>query len=145
MQFQQPSAQAHYNLNQLIQHRSRHRTEYLQVLPSLQAEKLSSFLTRLLLRVHVESYIAGDSTYESMFYHCCNVETSQCLLSSPGHQPNLDLQVSLNFGNFWSKVTSQETKLKQWWTSLKMPCWMDRGWRQNLSCLLSRKRDELSG
>lgn len=61
MQFQQPSAQAHYNLNQLIQHQNRHRTEYLQVLSTLQAEKLSSFLTRLLSRVHTESYMAGNS------------------------------------------------------------------------------------
>ncbi|KAG0591845.1 hypothetical protein KC19_1G206700 [Ceratodon purpureus] len=62
MQFQQALAQAQYNLVQLIQHQNRHRTEYLQVLPTLRAETLSSFLTRLLSRVHTESYMAGQIT-----------------------------------------------------------------------------------
>lgn len=62
MQFQQPLSQACYNLHQLIQHQNRHRTEYLQVLPNLQAATLSSFVPRILSRVHTEGYIAGNMT-----------------------------------------------------------------------------------
>jgi hypothetical protein len=107
MQFQQPSAQAHYNLHQLIQHQNRHRTEYLEVLPTLQAEKLSSFLTRLLSRVHTESYMAGNST--------CKLHNDY--FPAPNHHPNLDflyfIKPELIIGNVWSQVTSQEPKLKQ--------------------------------
>lgn len=84
MQFRQPYEQADYNFYHLIQHKIWHMNEYLEVLPFLEADALTSFFPRILSRVHVEGYAAGEATFRNSFIqyivHCsrCSIGGSHC-------------------------------------------------------------------
>lgn len=69
MQFRQPYEQADYNFYHLIQHKIWHMNEYLEVLPFLEADALTSFFPRILSRVHVEGYAAGEITFRNSFIY----------------------------------------------------------------------------
>jgi hypothetical protein len=49
-----------YNASLLLEHKRWHMDEYLDVLPHLQAADLAAFFPRLLSRVFVEAFIAGQ-------------------------------------------------------------------------------------
>lgn len=58
--YEQPYQQAMYNASLLLEHKRWHMDEYLAVLPHLNAADLAAFVPRLLSRVFVEAFIAGE-------------------------------------------------------------------------------------
>ncbi|GAQ79598.1 Insulinase family protein [Klebsormidium nitens] len=60
--YEQPYQQAMYNASLLLEHKRWHMDEYLAVLPHLHAADLAAFVPRLLSRVFVEAFIAGNWT-----------------------------------------------------------------------------------
>jgi len=57
--FQQPYQQVMYNCSMLLEHRRWHITEFIEVLPTLEAQDLTAFFPRILSRVFFECFIAG--------------------------------------------------------------------------------------
>jgi insulysin len=76
-----------YNASLLLEHKRWHMDEYLDVLPHLQAADLAAFFPRLLSRVFVEAFIAGQESqclYVAEYLECllCVGEVQPPLLSS---------------------------------------------------------------
>eukprot|EP00252_Welwitschia_mirabilis_P027613 TRINITY_DN9512_c0_g2_i7.p1 TRINITY_DN9512_c0_g2~~TRINITY_DN9512_c0_g2_i7.p1 ORF type:complete len:1006 (+),score=221.01 TRINITY_DN9512_c0_g2_i7:195-3212(+) len=60
--FQQPYQQAFYYSSLLLEHRMWQRDEFLEVLPHLEAKDLTGFAPRILSRMFIECYVAGNVT-----------------------------------------------------------------------------------
>ena len=61
--FQQPYQQVMYNWSMLLEHKRWHNSEYIEVLPSLDAKDLTAFFPRILSRIFFECFIAGNKLY----------------------------------------------------------------------------------
>nr|PNR46368.1 hypothetical protein PHYPA_013487 [Physcomitrium patens] len=60
--FQQPYQQVMYNCSILLEHKRWHINEFIEVLPSLEARDLIAFYPRILSRIFLECFIAGNLT-----------------------------------------------------------------------------------
>ncbi|KAG6555184.1 hypothetical protein Mapa_003223 [Marchantia paleacea] len=74
--FQQPYQQALYNCSLLLEHRRWHVNEYIEVLPDLTAEDLRQMFPRIISRIFVECFVAGNLTSKEAEVLIEHVETT---------------------------------------------------------------------
>eukprot|EP00271_Cylindrocystis_brebissonii_P018956 TRINITY_DN5550_c0_g1_i1.p1 TRINITY_DN5550_c0_g1~~TRINITY_DN5550_c0_g1_i1.p1 ORF type:complete len:1062 (+),score=215.89 TRINITY_DN5550_c0_g1_i1:412-3597(+) len=74
--YDQPYQQAMYNASILLEYRRWHMSEYLTVLPGLEAQDLRNFVPHLLSRMFMECHVAGNLSVDESVNFIKQVETS---------------------------------------------------------------------
>eukprot|EP01018_Ginkgo_biloba_P032600 Gb_24525 [translate_table: standard] len=74
--FQQPYQQALYHCALLLEHHMWHRNEFLEVLPHIEADDLVEFTPRIISRIFLECYVAGNMTSKEADFLVQHIEDS---------------------------------------------------------------------
>jgi insulysin len=67
IRFQQPYQQVMYNCSLLLEHKSWHINDFVEVLPTLEACRLTTFFPWILSRIFLKCYIVGTQSLLQVF------------------------------------------------------------------------------